>query len=244
MADIVTGTTAGQVNLSALHQDHADIRHEAAMSEANIRREVAETSAAAAYQNTTQHGNIVDAVKTAGWHNSDRTGTEADRIVSQGTAYFVAEQQNAFSTATALAAMRASTDASFQQTLSAIALSTQQSTAAAALAGERNTGALALGHAMLGQQILQDGNTTRALINDLKMDQLNRELIERNAALVEHRGNGRYWEGQFGNSQFAQLSSQVNALNSQMTETRQGLVNFGTMSGAAGQQSSTSNNVR
>jgi hypothetical protein len=50
------------------------------------------------------------------------------------------------------------------------------------------------------------------------------------------------------NAQFAALSSQVNsqvnALNSQLAETRQGLVNFGSMNGNAGQQSSTSNNVR
>lgn len=242
MADIVTGTTTGQVNLSAVHQDHADIRHEAATTEANVRRDIASVGADSAYQNATQHGGIVDAVKTAGWHNSDRTGTEADRVVGQSTAYFIAQQQNDFLNATNLAGLKASTDASAAAMLSAIALSAERATAASALEAAKTSAALAIGHAVIGQQIMQDGEKTRALLNDRQVETLNRELIERNAALVESRGYGRYWEGQFGNSQFSQLSSQVNALNSQMTETRQGMVNFGTMAGVG--QSSTSNNVR
>ena len=231
MADIVTCTLTGHLDTSQLQQEHADIR-----------REVAQVGADGAYQNATQHAGIVDAVKTAGWHNSDRTGTEADRIVQQDTAYFIAGQQYAFNNAQAVSALKASTDLQFQSTLNAITTQGALAQAATALEAEKNAAATALAAANLGAQISADGNATRQLINELKMDQLNRELIERNAALVECRGDNRYWQGQFNNAQYSQLVSQVNAMNSQLTETRQGMVNFGTMAGVG--QSSTSNSVR
>ncbi len=209
MADIVTGTVTGQVDESALLEQFAETR-----------QEVAEDTCA-----------TIDAVKTAGWANSDRTGDEADRIRAQATAYFIAQQTRACNDVAAL-----------QAALAGLATSSAVSIEAARAAGDKAASATALAQALTGQQIVADGNATRALINELKMDQLNRELIERNAALVECRHDGRYWQGQFNNSQYSQLVSQVNALNSQMTETRQGMVNFGTMAGVG--QSSTSNNVR
>jgi hypothetical protein len=107
----------------------------------------------------------------------------------------------------------------------------------------------------LSDKITLDGEKTRGLINDLKYHDLNRGLVERNTALVnceQDRDNWRYRyddarfsqrQDQFG-AQFAQLQSQVQAFASQLQETRQGMVNFGTMAGNAGQQTSTSNNVR
>jgi hypothetical protein len=231
MADIVTGTVTGQLDNTALLQDHADIRREAAFNTADIRRDTAKEAS-----------DIIDSVKTSGWANSDRTGTEADRVVAQDTAYFIAGQQYAFQNATAVAALKASTDMSFAQTAAAIAASSQLAMAATALEGARSAAASALGQAMIGKDVLTDGEKTRALINSLKMDELNRMLTERNAEIVENRCDGRYWHGQYSNSQQANLVSQVNALNSQFAETRQGMVNFGTMSGVG--QSSTSNNVR
>jgi hypothetical protein len=253
MADIVTGTTTGQLDTTALMQDHADIRRENAQSEAQVRRDIQSTSgdsrreaaeigAASAYQNATQHAGIVDQVKSAGWANSDRTGTEADRVVGQGTAYFIAEQQYAFNNATAVAALKAGTDMQFANTLSAINSAAQMGQAATALEGAKSAAAAALGQALIGQQIVADGNNTRALINELKMEQLNRELIERNAALVEARGDCRYWQGGYNQSQFAAVTSQLQAFQSQLSETRQGMVNFGTQSGVG--QTATTNSVR
>lgn len=233
MADIVTGTVSGQVDMSTVLKELADSRREQEVIGAAVRHEQA-----------IGDGRTVDAIKTSGWANSDRTGTEADRVVGQSTAYFIAEQGQNFANATALAALKSSQDAAFQNTLAAIALAASQTSAAATLAGSEARSATALGQALIGQQINADGNMTRALVNELKMDQLNRELIERNAFLVESRGQGQYWQNQHGNAQFSQLSSQVNALNSQLSETRQGLVNFGSMTGSSGQQSSTSNQVR
>lgn len=231
MAEIVTGTVTGQVNITDLLKDHSDIRQEIA----------------------DEGRTTVDAVKSSAWHNSDRTGTEADRVTAQASQYFIAAQQYAFDTNRDVAALKAATDLQFANTMGEIktqgalgqasaALEGAKTSSAVALAGEKQAAATAMAQALLGQQIVADGNNTRALINELKMDQLNRELIERNAALVDYRGEGRHWQGQFNNSQFSQLVSQVNALNSQLTETRQGMVNFGNMTGVG--QTSTSNNVR
>jgi hypothetical protein len=242
MADIVTGTVTGQLDTTSLMQDHADIRREGSEHASDIRRDVYGTSADIRRETAKEASDLNDSIKTAGWANSDRTGTEADRVVAQDTAYFIAGQQYAFSNATALAALKASTDQQFAATQAAIALAAQQTSAAATLAGSKAEAATALGQALIGQQIVADGNATRALVNGLKMDELNRMLSERNAEIVESRGDSRHWQGQYSNGQFAQLTSQVNALNSQLTETRQGMVNFGTMSGVG--QSTTANSVR
>lgn len=233
MADIVTGTVSGQVDMSDVNRSIADVRREQESIGADIRRETAKEAS-----------DVIDNVKTAAWANSDRTGTEADRVVAQDTAYFIAGQSQAFSNATSIAALKAGTDMQFANTLSAIQAAALTGQAATALEGAKSAAAAALAQALIGQQIVADGNATRALVNELKMDELNRKLTERNAEIVDYRGDARHWQGQYSNAQFAQVTSQVNALNSQLTETRQGMVNFGTMSGAAGQQSSTANSVR
>lgn len=112
--------------------------------------------------------------------------------------------------------------------------------------GQKNTQYIA-------DKISADGEKTRGLIQDLKYHDLNRGLVERNAELVtsehERRHNrDRYHDGRFDNlqhqyaAQWAQMSSQVQAFQSQLQETRQGMNNFGTMLGTT--QSSTSNSVR
>ena len=94
----------------------------------------------------------------------------------------------------------------------------------------------------LSDKIDGDGEKTRSLINDLKYNDLNRDLIERNAALVEVASERRWWKSHADQNQWAALNNQLQAFQSQLQETRQGMVNFGTMAGVG--QSSTSNNVR
>ena len=84
---------------------------------------------------------------------------------------------------------------------------------------------------------------TRELINDQKNADLNRYLIERNAELTELRHDARHWRGHFEQSQYAGLSNQMQNFQSQLQEARQGTVNFGTMSGNAGRNTSTNNVV-
>jgi hypothetical protein len=109
----------------------------------------------------------------------------------------------------------------------------------------------------LSDKIGNDGEKTRALINDLKYHDLNRALVERQTSLVNCEQDNRHWHsryddarwGQFQSQwggQFAQMQQQLQSMNqnfnSQLAETRQGMVNFGTMAGVG--QSSTNNNVR
>lgn len=94
----------------------------------------------------------------------------------------------------------------------------------------------------LSDKIDADGEKTRSLINDLKYNDLNRALVERNSELVEALADRRHWRHFADQGQWQALNSQLQAFQSQLQETRQGMVNFGTMAGVG--QSSTSNNVR
>lgn len=94
----------------------------------------------------------------------------------------------------------------------------------------------------LSDKIDGQAEKTRELLVDFRDRELNRLLVERNAEIVDERHHGRWWRGNFDNAQYAALTSQLNAFQSQLQETRQGMVNFGTMAGVG--QSSTSNNVR
>jgi hypothetical protein len=57
----------------------------------------------------------------------------------------------------------------------------------------------------------------------------------------EHKQCERDWAVSNNNALISQFTSQLNALNSQIQETKQGVVNFGSMSGNAGRQASTNN---
>jgi len=229
MSELVTGTVTGQLDTSDLVRDHADIRREQESIGSNIRREAAKEAS-----------DLQDTVKTAGWANSDRTGTEADRVVAQDTAYFIAAQSQNFSNATALAALKAGTDMQFANTLAAVNATAAAGQAATALEGAKTAAASALGQAQIGYAIVADGNTTRALINTLKMEELNRTLSERQAEIIEHRGDSRHYRDGMSNLQTAALSSQINALHSQFQAATQKTVNFGTM---GANTNSAANNV-
>ena len=108
----------------------------------------------------------------------------------------------------------------------------------------------------LSDKITSDGDKTRALVNELKYGDLNRELIERQSKLTccechkddWHWGRFHHWldgnnqyQSQYA-AQMAALQNQMQNFNSQLSETRQGIVNFGTQSGLT--QASSNNNVR
>lgn len=91
------------------------------------------------------------------------------------------------------------------------------------------------------------GNSkTVELINGLNGADKDRALIERNTELVAALNDGRFWhrwgDWRDGQGQWQAVTTQLQAFQSQLQETRQGMVNFGTMAGVG--QSSTSNNVR
>ena len=157
MADIVTGTVTGQVDVSQLLRGQADIRREVTVDTADIRREQAKE----------------------GSDTRSEVVSNIDRAVAQDTAYFIAAQSQNFSNATALASLTASTNANFNQTLAAIQLASTQASAATQL-----------GQAMIGQQIVADGNATRALINAQTIDELRFKNLRH-----DHCGRGERSEG-------------------------------------------------
>ena len=165
MADIVTGTVTGQVDESNMLRDMGTLRREQAIDTANVNSHV----------------------KESGWQNMDKTATVGDRVTDQSTAYFIAGQQINFQNATALAALKAGTDANFNATLAAISLSAANNVAAIQLAEAKNAAASALAAAATQAIVTADGNTTRALINSQTVDELRfRNLDEK----YEHRGRG------------------------------------------------------
>jgi hypothetical protein len=248
MADVaVDNSTLGDIRREAEHNTatirndvlsgYSDMRYEYATSKGEILKEIGKTT-----------DNINADVKDTGWRVNDNVGREADRVVSTSTDYFIASQNRQFDNAMQIAALKASTEVGFGHIAKDIehaanmnALESAKVAAAVALENAKVAAAVALGQAQLERTIYQDGNETRRLMNELNNDGLNRQLIERNAEMLDHRHEARQWRHGFDNAQFAAITSQLNAFGSQLQETRQGVVNFGSMSGNAGRQQSTNN---
>jgi hypothetical protein len=255
---------------SQLAEQHADIRREGSVERGeirydvatragDIRREVSDGVGAVRYA-IAEHSEYTNRdILQTGASTAVKVDEAADKIQQRQADFFIAGQARDFDNSRDLAALRAVTDLSAQKLSTEILLSAERGATATALESAKVAAAVALGQSQLSKEIAEgkydlskqvayENEKTRDLINSLKNDELNRLLIERNTDLTHCRHD--YWGARDGlfNSQFAALSSQVNsqlnALNSQVAETRQGLVNFGSMNGNAGQQSSTSNQVR
>jgi hypothetical protein len=238
---------AGDIRREAAEHS-ADIRFNVAERTGDIRREAAEHTNEIVKEGLKESFNIRGDVKDTRHDIINEVDRQADRLDGQATAFYIAGQTNANIAARDLATLTALTEANAVAMRHEIGLNVEKVGAAGALQAEKIASAVALGQAQISRDIFMDGQKTRDLVNDLKYHDLNRALVERNSELVEERNWGKHWyhganQAQFG-QQFAQLQSQMQNFNSQLTETRQGMVNFGTMAGNAGQQSSTSNNVR
>lgn len=224
----------------------SDVRQAVLTGDSDIRREQAvgfgETKYAIAASSEDTNRDILQ----TGANTAVKVDEAADKIQQRAADFFIAEQARDFDMGRDLSDLK-----------STVLMANQKTAGDIALAAERAVGATVLAQAQTGKEILEskydlarqigiENEKTRDLINALKNDELNRLLIERNTDLSGCRSD--YWGARDGlfNSQFAALSSQVNsqtnALNSQLAETRQGMVNFGTMRGVG--QDSTSNAVR
>jgi hypothetical protein len=233
-----------EVDTLMLSQEHADIRREAAEHRATITQEamkgfdrVNADVLKSAWHNT-------DATKDARFDVSERVGNQGDRIVDRIGDTKEALMARSWDLGRESADNRAQILALGFQIRDGFS-SSSKDTELNALKTQIET---ARQTTYLSDKIDADGEKTRNLLNDLKYHDLNRHLVERNAELVEERHGRRHWrhaaeQNQYA-GQYAQLQSQIQAFQSQLQETRQGMVNFGTMSGQSGQQTSTSNNVR
>jgi hypothetical protein len=275
MADIITGTTTGVVDTSVLQGEHADIRREAAEHRATMTQEtmkgfdrvnadVLKTSSDVRFEQQRQTADVLR-----------QLGADTNEIVKEGLkgdyntqgaikdARFDINQRVSDSAARLTADVDRNADrldtrffdvARDTQDIRAQIISAQQAMVAGFLGAGKDAEINALKTQMelakqstyLSDKIDADGEKTRALVNSLKEQDLNRMLIERNTLLSEERFGRRHWRGLYDTNQFqgqwAALNSQLQAFQSQLQETRQGMVNFGTMAGVG--QSSTSNNVR
>lgn len=236
MADIVTGTVSGFVNnaqdsiLSGVNEGIKETV-KSAWTNTDVTKDARHDVIGKIDASTSDLSKQVDAID--------------DTLTAQAANYFIANQQYAFQAARDIAALKATTDMGLQKIGSDIATQGALGQAASALESAKVAAAVALGQAQLGREIFADGTATRALINDLKYHDLNRGLIERNAELTEARYEGRHWRDRAEMSQFAAVNSQIQALHSQLSTqlATQGTVNFGSMSGNAGRNTSTNNVV-
>lgn len=208
---------------------------------ADIRREQAVGFGETKYAVSTGNDVLNREILNSSHQTDTKVDEAADKIQQRAADYYIASQARDFDNSRDLAALRATIDMANQKLSSDILLATEKAATATALESARLGTAVALGQANISKEIAADGERTRALINDLKNADLNRMLIERNSDVNYYRSEADRWEGVYGNGQFAALASQINALNSNLSETRQGLYNFGTMAGVG--QSSTSNQV-
>lgn len=238
-APLATKITQGEIKMAdvdtnMLTQQHSDIRREAAEHRATIQLEAMKGF------------DRVNADVLRGTAETVKEGMRGDfttqKAITDSLAQ-VSNQVDAFEDVANAAFMTVSRDtadlrAQVIQAIDTVKMSTELNSLKGIIEGQKNT-------TYLSDKIGNDGEKTRALINDLKYNDLNRGLIERNTALVEAVGDGRYWRHRGyldqGQNQFAQLQTQLQAFGSQLQETRQGMVNFGTMAGVG--QTSSSNNV-
>lgn len=215
---------------AVLSAQHSDIRREQSVGFGDTKYAIA-----------TGHDFINREILTSAHDTSDKVDEAADKIQQRATDFYISAQARDFDNSRDLSALRSAVDLANQKLSTEVLLSSERAAAAAALESARLGTAVALGQANLSKEISADGEKTRALINDLKNADLNRMLIERNSDINYYRNDADRWESIYGNGQFAALASQINALGSNLSETRQGLYNFGTMAGVG--QKSTSNQV-
>jgi hypothetical protein len=233
-----------------------DTRYNIAERTGDIRREGAEHTNEIVKEGLKESFNIRGDVKDTRHDIMREVDRSADRLDNQATQFYIAGQQNANEAARDLASLKTLTDAnssrfsvemalSIEKVGAATALQAEKLASASALGAEKIASAVALGQSILSKEIFHDGQRTRDLVNDLKYHDLNRALVERNTELVDERHGRRHYsrvadQAQF-QGQWAALQSQIQAFQSQLQTATQGTVNFGTMSGNAGRNSSTNN---
>jgi hypothetical protein len=218
MAEVVTGTVSGYVN--------------------NYPEQTTATLSDIRLEQMKQASDVLDSVRDARGQIIAANGMDTDRTTKEISDLTQAMSDRFFQVGRDTQDIRAQIVAQQQQMVagfSGVAKDTE-------IAALKTQVELAKQSTYISDKIDADGEKTRALVNSLKEQELNRILIERNSELVEERFGRRFWHHGANQGQWAALNNQLQAFQSQLQETRQGMVNFGTMAGVG--QSSTSNNVR
>ena len=234
-----------QADLFNLYRDHADIRQEATANAGNSRYDVSQAANETIKESLKGDWNVERAVKDARHDNIVATDAVGDRMTTQIDKQMNRIEARDFDTMRDLAGLRSTIDVGQTMIMGGVAAASAASARETEIAVLKNTIEAQKNTQYLGDKIGFEGEKTRELINELKYGDLNRHLIERNSELVDERFGRRHWRDLAGQNQFqgqwAALQSQVQAFGSQLQETRQGMVNLGTMTGVG--QTSTSNNI-
>ena len=231
MAQITFGNVAGAVDTTTLQMEHSDIRREAV----EHTNEIVKEGLKGDY-------NTQASIKDARFDINSRVSDSTGRIIADVDRNADRLDTRFFDVARDTQDIRAQI-ISAQQAMVSGFLGTAKDAEINALKTQVE---LAKQTTYLSDKIDAGNEKTVALINSLKEADLNRMLIERNTELVEAVADRRHWRHHSdmhqNQGQWAALQSQLQAFQSQLQETRQGIVNFGNMERFG--QTSTSNNVR
>ena len=247
MADPVT-----QADIFSLFRDHSDIRLDGANQTADMRRETTADTAQILLEQAKATDNINSDVKQAAMDNivatkdarydiASRISDSTAGLISQVDKQYHASESRQFELMRDLSKLQGTADLNRTATVAAVEAAADRTARDAEISVLKNTIEGQKNTQYLSDRIGADGERTRGMLTDFRDRELNRHLIERNTELAEERHHVRGWRDRADQSQFAALSTQLQAFGSQLQETRQGMVNFGTMAGVG--QTSSSNNV-
>jgi hypothetical protein len=227
-----------EIDTVALSREHSDIRREQAEQTSNIRREAGVNTNEIVREGLKESFNIRGDVKDSRYDVASRMAGHTTELSKQVDAIDDTLTAHLFTIARESADNRAQILALGFQVRDGFVTSAKDSEINA-LKTQIET---AKQTTYLSDKIDGQAEKTRELINELKNSDLNRMLIERTNEIVEHRHEGRHWRGHYDNAQYAGLVSQINALNSSFQDSKQSMVNFGSMLGTS--QAASNNSVR
>lgn len=229
MADIVSGSVTGYVN---------NYPEQTTASLSDIRREAAANTNEIVKEGLKGDYLTQTAIKDARFDSNSRISESTSSIITDIDRNADRMDSRFFDVARDTQDIRAQVIAQQQQVVAGFASAAKDSE----INGLKTQIEIAKQSTYLSDKIDSQAEKTRDLINTLKEAELGRMLVERNTELVAALDDGRHWRGRYDQGQWQALNNQLQAFQSQLQETRQGMVNFGTMAGVG--QTSTSNNVR
>lgn len=249
MADIVTGTVTGMVDVSGLVRDSADIRRETALEAGEVRRDVVREAFAVANQvHAASDVGQRDAAYNAsvGQRDSAFNSAEAARDASN---YFIADVAQQTQLGKEITRSQAWTEAKIDAGFIKVAGDTQLAAAISQgvtkLEAARTNGAMALQHGVLTLQVAEQGALTRSMLQANVIADLRAKSEERYMKIVELEGDRKHCDRDYDrlnqsiqHSQFQNFQTQLQLMNSDIQATRQGVINFGSGTATGGAISS------
>lgn len=208
------------VDTQYLSAEHSDMRREA-VAHTN---EIVKENLKGVYDNTM-------ATKDARHDVASRIYETNATLVSQMDKQYHSSEARQFELMRDLSKLQGTADLNRMATIAAVEAAGERASKDSQIAVLQNTIEGQKNTQFLADKISTEASTTRGLINELKNNDLNRMLIERSTDLIDERGHARHWRGHYDQNQFAGLTSQFQAFQSQLQDTKQSVINTGILSG-------------